>query len=91
MNGLDLKNNQYSLSILKKNIYSINLLDILKTQKIDADFAVKYILPKKYQLTKDEQFITAKIILHFQPHISKDELNNKIEEYDSDNDSFKFE
>lgn len=91
MLSLDLKNNYFSQEILKKNIYALNLIELLKTQKIDADFAVKYLLQKKYQLTKEEQFITPKIVLHFQPHISKEELNKKIEEYDSDNDSFHFE
>ena len=88
---LDLQNNQYSQEILKKNIYAINLIELLKTQKIDANFAVKYLLQKKYQLKKEEQIITSKIVLHFQPHILEEELNKLIANYDSDNDSFTFE
>ena len=88
---LDLQNNQYSQTILKKNIYAVNLIEILKTQKINADFAVKYLLQKKYQLTRLEQLITAKIVLYYQPHILEKELNEKMLEYDSDQDSLNFE
>ena len=88
---LDLKKNQYSTFTLKKNIYQISLIDILKTQYIDIDFAVKYILQKKYQLTEEEQQITPKLVLYFQPHLLEKDLFIKIEEYDSDNDSFLFE
>jgi hypothetical protein len=87
---LDLYKKQYDQETLKKNIYAVSLLDILKTQKVDADFAVKYLLQTKYQLLKEESFITAKIVLHFQPHISEEELNKKIIEYDSDDDSIHF-
>jgi hypothetical protein len=88
---LDLQNNQYSTTILKKNIYAINLIDLLKTQKIDADFAVKYLLQKKYQLTPKEQLITPKIVVYFQPHILESEINKKLMDYDSDQDSVNFE
>jgi hypothetical protein len=87
---LDLYKNQYDQETLKKNIYAISLLDILKTQKVDAEFAVKYLLQTKYQLLKEESFITAKIVLHFQPHILEEELNKKLIEYDSDDDSIHF-
>ena len=87
---LDLYKNQYDQETLKKNIYAVSLLDILKTQKIDADFAVKYLLQTKYQLLKEETFITVKIVLHFQPHISEEELNKKLIDYDSDDDDIHF-
>ena len=87
---LDLKKNQYNQETLKKNIYAVSLVDILKTQKVDADFAVKYLLQTKYQLLKEESFITSKIVLHFQPHISEEELNKKLIDYDSDDDSIHF-
>ena len=87
---LDLNNNQYNQETLKKYIYAVSLVDILKTQKVDADFAAKYLLQTKYQLTKEESFITPKIVLHFQPHICEEELYKKIIEYDSDDDSINF-
>ena len=87
---IDLYKNQYDQETLKKNIYAINLIDILKTQKVDADFAVKYLLQTKYQLLKEESFITPKIVLHFQPHISEEQLKQKLIEYDSDDDDIHF-
>jgi hypothetical protein len=84
---LDLYNNKYEYEILKNNIYELNLIDILKTQKIDAVFATKYILNKKYQLLKEENLITPKIVLFYQPHISVKELKEALICYDSDSDS----
>lgn len=65
---LDLFNNQYDLNILKKNIYALNLIDIIKTQKLDSDFVLKYILNKNFQLTKEEN-ITIDDVLKWQPHL----------------------
>jgi hypothetical protein len=83
---LDLYNNKYDRNTLKKNIYAIKLIDILKTQTIDVNFAVRYILNKKYQLHKEDD-ITAPLVLKYQPHIKYDELQRAILEYDSDDDS----
>jgi hypothetical protein len=66
---LDLFNNQYDLITLKKNIYALNLIDIIKTQQLDADFVLKYILNKNFQLTKEEEDITITDILKWQPHL----------------------
>lgn len=83
---LDLYNKKYERKILKENIYSVKLIDILKTQQIDTNFAVRYILNKKYQLHKDDN-ITAFIVLKYQPHITYEDLQKSILEYDSDDDS----
>ena len=83
---LDLYNKQYDRQTLKDNIYSVKLIDILKTQKIDSTFAVRYILNTKYQLHKDDD-ITAPIVLQYQPHITYEELQKVILEYDTDDDS----
>jgi len=83
---LDLYNNKYDMTTLKENIYSLKLLDILRTQIIDATFAVKYILNKKYQLHEDDE-ISYHIVARYQPHIDKNELrelmNKGIEDHDS--------
>lgn len=84
---IDLVNKQYDRETLKKNIYMFNLVDILKTQKIDATFAVKYLLNPKYQLEENEKSITPKMILHYQPHINKYDLFFHMTRYDSDDDS----
>jgi len=85
--GLDLKNNQYDRETLKRHIYEINLWDILKTQKIDITFAVRYILNPKYQLTDSEQTIDFKDVLFFQTHIDKRCLEIEMNLYDSEDDS----
>jgi hypothetical protein len=84
---LDLYNNKYDQPTLKNHIYELNLIDILKTQKVDALFVAKYILNKKYQLLKEELFITPKIVLFYQPHILPTKLKEEMFLYDSDDDS----
>lgn len=84
---LDLYNKKYNRQTLKDNIYCVKLIDILKTQNIDVSFAVKYILNTKYQIHKDDMFITPNIILKYQPHITTYELKNAMLNYDSDDDS----
>ena len=84
---LDLYHEQYDRETLKKYIYAVNLIDILKTQKIDASFAVKYLLNPDYHLKPEETLISPKLVLHFQPHIKEEELMKEFNNYDSDNDS----
>jgi hypothetical protein len=84
---LNLKKKQYYRETLKKHIYEVNLWDILRTQKIDVTFAVRYILNANYQLTESEKLITMKDILFFQPHIDKYDLDQEIMLYETDDDS----
>jgi hypothetical protein len=83
---LDLYNNKYDRQTLKDNIYAVKLIDILKTQIIDVTFAVRYILNKNYQLDEEDN-ITAPIVLKYQTHITFDELQKALYEYESDDDS----
>jgi hypothetical protein len=83
---LDLYNNKYDRQTLKDNIYSVKLIDILKTQKIDVTFAVRYILNKKYQLHEDDD-ITTPVVLYYQPHITYNEIQIAMNNYESDDDS----
>jgi hypothetical protein len=82
---LDLYNKKYDRQTLKDNIGNVRLIDILKTQKIDAGFAACYILNVKYQLTEEDN-INADIVLHYQTHITYDELRDAILNYDTDDD-----
>jgi hypothetical protein len=59
-------------------ILSLNLWDILKTKKIDVNFAIKYILFSKYKKTESEKCINRDDILFLQPHISIKELDDAI-------------
>jgi len=83
---LDLYNKQYDRKTLKEHIYEVKLIDIIKTQKIDVTFAVRYILNAKYQLHEDDNII-APMIIKYQPHITYEELQNALVNYDSDDDS----
>lgn len=71
---VDLYKNQYSINILKNNIYAVSLLDILKTQKLTADFCVKYILNTDFQLSNEDQKIDMELVIYLQPHISRIEF-----------------
>lgn len=87
MIGMDLNKNKYSLKTLKENIYLLNLVDILRTQKLTARFAVHYILNNIYQLKKEEQEITMADVIKHQPHITITSLINEQILYESGADS----
>lgn len=84
---LDLYNNKYDRQILKDNIYAVKLMDILKTQKLDVTFIVRYILNNNYQFTQEEEEITIDTVLKYQKHIALHELIFAINNYDKDDDS----
>jgi len=84
---LDLYNNKYDRKILKENIYALKLIDILKTQTLDITFIVRYILSDLYQLHSEDQNISIEIVIKYQPHINKQELEKALLDYNSDDDS----
>jgi hypothetical protein len=84
---LDLYKNKYDRETLKKNIYSFNLLDILKTQHLDYTFVIRYILNTNYQFTKEEQLINMTDVLNYQRHLQKDILELEYLNYYHDDDS----
>jgi len=72
--NIDLKNNKYSMDVLRENIYATGLFEILRTQTITEEFAVNYILNERFQLSDDEEKITIEYVLKMQPQLSKDKL-----------------
>ena len=74
----DLYKNQYDYETLKTNIYAVSLLDILKTQRLTAEFCVKYILNNKFQFLDEDKNITLDIVKQYQPHIMDTDLVNTI-------------
>jgi hypothetical protein len=70
---LDLRH-KHSRDLLKKHIYELHLIDILKTQILDIKFIIDYILNKNYQLTESEKLININLVLWYQPHIDEEEL-----------------
>jgi hypothetical protein len=84
---LDLHKKKYDRQTLKDHIYAIDFFDLLRTQKIDATFAVRYLLNKKYDLDDKYKILTPELVVRLQPHINIDDLRFEILNYDSDDDS----
>jgi len=84
---LDLYNKRYNRETLKKYIYSVKLIDILKSQKLDVTFIVRYILNPKYQLSEIDGYINIDTVLFYQTHIDKNKLREALVNYSSDDDS----
>jgi hypothetical protein len=84
---LDLYNKRYSRETLKKYIYSVRLVDILKSQKLDVTFIARYILNPNYQLNEIDEHINIDTVLMYQTHIDKNKLSEAIANYSSDDDS----
>jgi len=70
----DLDSKQYDMETLIKNINSLNLLKIVRKQKLTLDFIKNYILNDTYQVTPEEQYIDKNFILMYQPHINPEDL-----------------
>ena len=85
---LDLHLQQYTMKELKQNIFSLCFFKILKTQKIDADLAMNYILNPDYQMTREEELITINDVLEFQPHLKREKFQITFRKYDPDAPSF---
>ena len=75
---IELYSNQYDYETLKANIYVVSLIDVLKTQKLTADFCVKYILNTDFQLRDEEETITISMVKTYQPHILDIDFVNAI-------------
>ena len=84
---LDLYNNKYDRKTLKDNIYSLCLMDIVKTQTLDIKFIVCYILSDLYQLSDEDKSIDIDVIIKYQPHINREKLKDALFNYNSDDDS----
>ena len=70
----DLDSKQYDMETLIKNINSLNLLKIIRKQKLTLDFIKNYILNDEYQCTPEEQYIDKNFILQYQPRINPEDL-----------------
>ncbi len=70
----DLDSKQYDMETLIKNINSLNLLKIIRKQKLTLDFIKNYILNDEYQCTPEEQYLDKNFVLQYQPHINPEDL-----------------
>jgi hypothetical protein len=66
---------------MESELFTLNLWDVLKNHKIDANFAVKYILFSRYKKTESEKCINRDDILFLQPHISSKQLDDAITQF----------
>lgn len=68
----DLHKNKYSLSLIEENINNLNLIHILRTQTLTAEFCAKYFCAPNDIYAKDDidQEIYIHHILQYQPHIN---------------------
>ena len=78
----DLCNETYSINILKKNINNLNKKVVLSTQKLTAQFCVRFILDIAIESENQESGVyTKEHILRTQPHISSQEFDKYYLEY----------
>jgi hypothetical protein len=78
----DLCNETYSIDVLKKNINNLNKKVVLSTQKLTAQFCVKFILDSAIDSGSEACGIyTKEHILRRQPHITNEEFDKYYMEY----------
>ena len=78
----DLRNNKnkYTLKELEENIDNLQIKIILNTQILDASFCAKYILDENRCTCEEDVWLSdIGYILIKQPHITREELEEKIE------------
>ena len=81
----DLRNNKnnYSLLELEANINNLQIKIVLNTQILNADFCAKYILDENRSTCEEDIWlIDIGYVLTKQPHITREELEEKMELYD---------
>ena len=81
----DLRNNKnkYSLTELEENINNLQIKIVLNTQTLNADFCAKYILDENRATCEEDLWlIDIGYVLTKQPHITREELEEKMELYD---------
>jgi len=74
-------NKQYSIKDLEFIVenFAVSLTAILYTQKLTAEFCIKYMLrdDEYYCITDMDGYICNETILYHQPHLSQDDLKVK--------------
>jgi len=71
----ELMYNKYDIDTLEYNIDRLGLRRLLITQKLTADFCVKYLLnPEEHGMCVEDQYISKDDILLYQKHITKVEF-----------------
>ena len=75
---LEANNNKYDEETIIKNLDTLSLWCILTTQKVSAEFCVKYVWAPNDEYAKDtdDEEIYLHDILNWQPHLTEDDIHN---------------
>jgi hypothetical protein len=76
--NLDLYSFNFPINVLEKNIDSLDLITLIRTQKLSYEFIIKYILNNEYQITPEEKTIDIYDVVNNQPHIDLEQLKKLI-------------
>lgn len=76
--NIDLYSYTFPLNILEKNVNSLDLKTLIKTQTLSYDFIIKYVLNEEYQITPEEKTIDIYDVVYNQSHINIDELKKML-------------
>ena len=74
----DLRKQKYPMEILIKNIDHLSISTLLRWQRLDADFCIKYILNEDYQSVEEKYKVTSEYILKRQPHLTHQDLEKNV-------------
>jgi len=77
INNLSLEYQKYSIDVLEENIHKLSLWKLLKTQILNREFCIKYILNDYYALCDEDTYITWQDVIQHQPHITEDTNQKK--------------
>ena len=82
----DLKKYKYTIEELEDNINNLEIKHILHYQILTPDFCAKYVLNERYaSCMEDIYLIDVGYVLYHQPHITREELEEKVEKYSQQN------
>jgi hypothetical protein len=71
--------NTYSINLLEQNIHNLNKKILLATQKLTAEFCIKYILDLDIDNGSEDSYIyDVDYILGFQKHLTRQEFNELL-------------
>lgn len=71
--------NTYSINLLELNIRNLNKKILLATQKLTAEFCIKYILDLDIDNGSEDSYIyDVDYILGFQKHLTRQEFNELL-------------
>jgi hypothetical protein len=62
---------QFTEDEIEKFIDKVSMRRVLITQKLTADFVIKYILNEDYHVNDNDSMLTIRYVLHCQPHLTE--------------------